>query len=167
MPFYCMHHIFNWCRKQKRAEFIEVRCLYSRTCQTEIQDCIKNYTVYRFILIRWKHYMDIYYRNMFWCNLCKLYFYCNIMCSFDNAYIFLHCFKWLAPRISSCYITKGDKTLANDQNHATKSDVCIYPPIIIMSRMKEKTQSAVIVFVLDNFTLYISSFPSGTHNLLW
>ena len=92
----------------------------------------------------------------------------NILYYFDDACIFKQCFESITLRINSCYVKKGDKTLANDQNHATKSDVCIYPPIIIMSRMKEKTQSAVIVFVLDNFTLYISSFPSGTYNnLLW
>ena len=33
-------------------------------------------------------------------------------------------------------VKKGDKTLANDEKHdTTKSDVCIYPSIIILSRM--------------------------------
>ena len=33
---------------------------------------------------------------------------------------------------AAVFVTKGDKTLANDEKHATKSDVCIYSSIIIV-----------------------------------
>ena len=40
-------------------------------------------------------------------------------------------------------VKKGDKTLANDEKHSKKSDVCIYSLIIIIVGNR-KIQSAVI-----------------------
>ena len=44
-----------------------------------------------------------------------------------------------AVHVAAVFIKKGDKTLANDEKHdTTKSDVCIYPSIIILLRMVKK-----------------------------